>query len=124
MLRTIPTKEDPNLAVTYGSSFGFTMLMISQDPPPVVERITHSAIRVSREMIAVVPAPGRHHHIINTLGEAGVLSPELLGLAEQGFMTTDSRFVSREVGLLIAKTARQILRKTPPENQLFSEDLW
>lgn len=124
MLRTIPTKEDPKLVITYGTAFDFTMLMISQDPPPVVERITHSAIRVSREMIAVVPAPGRHHHIINTLGEAKILSPELLAMAEQGFMTTDSRFVGREVGLLIAKTARQILRKTPPENQLFSEDLW
>lgn len=43
---------------------------------------------------------------------------------EQGFVTTHGRYVDRRAGVAVAERARQLIRKTPPETKLFSEDLW
>ena len=41
----------------------------------------------------------------------------------EGFITSDNRFVSREVALKIATEAEQIFHKHPLERLLYSEDL-
>lgn len=43
--------------------------------------------------------------------------------AEQGFVTKNKMFVTREMAYLLADWFNQINVKHPPENQLFSEDL-
>jgi hypothetical protein len=47
-----------------------------------------------------------------------------IGLAAQGFLTSDDRFVCRRPALQIAREAKQLIRKTAPEDELFSEDVW
>lgn len=44
--------------------------------------------------------------------------------AEQGFIDQWGRFMDRAEALEVAKAANQILIKTPPEDRLFSEDLY
>lgn len=44
--------------------------------------------------------------------------------AEQGFIDQWGKFMDRAEALDVAKAANQILVKTGPENQLFSEDLY
>ena len=43
---------------------------------------------------------------------------------EQGFLTSDGRFVDRVEGLAIALAAGQVITKHGNPNQLFSEDMW
>ena len=43
--------------------------------------------------------------------------------AEQGFVTSNGKFVNRKVALRIAKHYNQINHKHFPEDMLFSEDL-
>ena len=43
---------------------------------------------------------------------------------EQGFIDKFGKFHDRSAALKIAKEANQLIRKTPPKNQLFSEDLY
>lgn len=69
-----------------------------------------------------VPAPGRHHHVIRLMADAG-LGPE--AQRHQGFMTDTGRYVDRREGLKIAEAANQIIRRTGnADDQLYSEDLW
>lgn len=42
----------------------------------------------------------------------------------QGFWTNKREFISREEALVVAKAAHQLIKKTPPEHKLFSEDCW
>lgn len=42
----------------------------------------------------------------------------------QGFILDDGRFVDRFEALAIAQANGQLIRKTQPEDRLFSEDLW
>jgi hypothetical protein len=107
-----------------------------QDPLDV-ERITHSTIMHRGEPWSV-PAPGRHHDVLNMLRER---FPEDANIenggsgfhGKQGFMTNKARFVDRAEGARIAIAAGQILevvdrdgisaRRFNPE-RLFSEDVW
>ena len=43
---------------------------------------------------------------------------------EQGFLDKNGKFHDRRAALKIAKEANQLIRKTPPEDRLFSEDLY
>ena len=43
---------------------------------------------------------------------------------EQGFIDSKGNFVDRKEACTIAKKANQIIKKHPPEDQLFSEDLY
>jgi hypothetical protein len=88
-----------------------------------VERIVRAAIRVGVAVISV-PRPGRHHHVISLAAENAI---EVGSQNEQGFLTSEGRFVDRAEGLLIAQAANQIGMKdgeTSNPHLLFSEDLW
>lgn len=88
---------------------------------PAQEEIFAAAIKDSEGSPVHLPRPARHHDIIRAMVDSGHEAP-ITG--EQGFVTTRGRFVDRKEGLEIATKAGQLIRKTPPEDVLFSEDLW
>lgn len=75
------------------------------------------------DVVVMTPRPGRHHHVINAMfaiaGDVAVGAE-----TEQGFLTSDGRFVDRKEGFRIAEEAGQIVTKHGPEDTLFSEDMW
>jgi hypothetical protein len=87
------------------------------------ERIDRAAVRCGDKVYSV-PRPGRHHDILRVIFEANDPLLPLITLRDQGFVTDQGRFVSREEACVIARAAGQILVKTNPEYQLFSEDVW
>lgn len=86
------------------------------------EYILSAAVR-SGDLIISIPRPARHHVIMQEI------SWQKLALTashdyEQGFLTSTGRFVGRIAGCQIAYRANQIINKSGPDNQLFSEDMW
>lgn len=65
----------------------------------------------------------RHHNLLHLMHEYGFTEPQVAKV-KQGFLTTKGRYVSREAALEIAKQANQLIKKTDPPHQLFSEDLF
>lgn len=88
------------------------------------ERIVRAACRWGSAVYSV-PPPGRHHHVFALEKPSVHTKP---GAEEQGFLTSEGRFVDRVEGLFIAQAAGQFNRPDlrPGENphQLYSEDLW
>jgi hypothetical protein len=88
--------------------------------PREICTIVAAAIRDHDGTVYSVPRPGRHHHVIRLMVEAGRPKP-ITG--EQGFVLEDGRFVNREEGAQMALASGQIEElHWPPD--LFSEDLW
>lgn len=89
-------------------------------------RIACVAIRDSRpgheQEVYSVPPPGRHHHVIALMVQAGCPKP-IKGGPYQGFLTDKGLFVSRKEAAAIALQSQQITHLKCPPN-LFSEDLW
>lgn len=87
----------------------------------MTERIVSAAICYGG-IVASVPRPGRHHDVIREWhAQTGQVTG---GKCEQGFVTSEGRFVDREEGLRIANLAEQILAKAGDPSRLFSEDMW
>lgn len=76
-------------------------------------------------LIFSLPRPARHHNVLWAMDADGY-DPDEMAQAEQGFTTSEGRFVGREEALLLAIENGQV----PPDvaknrsKQLFSEDLW
>ena len=99
-----------------------TKLLSELQPPPkrtttgVV--IVAAAIRVCGRFVVSVPAPGRHHDIINA---------EILRVGAsytEGFLTSAGTFVDRVNALELAIKAGQFNAPAEGKRELFSEDLW
>lgn len=71
------------------------------------------------DVVHTMPRPCRHHHILHSCFPFVSTDNK-----DQGFLTSDGRWVDREEGLTIAIAANQIIKKHPPESILFSEDMW
>lgn len=56
--------------------------------------------------------------------ELMILFPDEFKYAEQGFLTSDCRFVDRVEGLAIAKKYNQIVVKHGLDTELYSEDIF
>lgn len=69
----------------------------------------------------IIYAGLRHNNCIHHITERG---KHYKPSDPQGFLTTTGRFVDRIEGLAIATAAGQLIRKTNPQDILFSEDLW
>ena len=85
--------------------------------------IVSAAVRDSTGMIYSLPAPARHHHIVQNLRPLIAFRES----PEQGFLTSNGEFASRAVAKQIAIAAGQAMAAVAggysgPE--LFSEDLW
>jgi hypothetical protein len=90
-------------------------------PNPQTTRIAAAAI-CQGGVIYQLPPPARHHDIIRHMTSTLGIVPPVIG--EQGFVTSDGRFVCRRPALRIAREAGQIIQETAPAHGLFSEDVW
>lgn len=72
-----------------------------------------------QQLIYTMPAPKRHHDILHHMPGDSLE-------AEQGFITSEGKFVGRKAALVIAAWAKQVNEKDTinPGAGLFSEDLW
>jgi hypothetical protein len=95
--------------------------MVEVIAEPVTETIV--GVSIMRDGIpASLPKPYRHHHLILMLASIGEDTP-ITG--EQGFWTSNGRFVDRVEGKKIAVAAGQYKAATDPDLvDLYSEDLW
>jgi hypothetical protein len=80
--------------------------------------IVAAAVRVAGKFVLSVPAPGRHHDIIN----AGIFP--MNNAFTEGFLTSAGTFVDRENALELAVKAGQYNAPAAGKRELFSEDLW
>lgn len=99
------------------------------------ERITGVALLFGKTAPFVVAedAPKRHHDVIAKARDLG-LSVAAIAQAEQGFWTSEGRFVSRRVAMSIAQDAGQLrreevrggltLERVYAGPELYSEDVW
>lgn len=73
-----------------------------------------------------LPPPARHHTILNFM--ATVMNIEVIDVhpVNQGFLTSQGRFVNRTEAFYIADRNRQIRHKSGNQDKpvLYSEDLW
>lgn len=60
----------------------------------------------------------------NSHSEILMLYPEKFKGAEQGFLTSECKFVDRKEGLEIAKKYDQIIKKYGSNKELYSEDMF
>ena len=60
----------------------------------------------------------------NSHSELLIMFPDEFKDAEQGFLTSDCRFVDRVEGLAIAKKYNQIVVKHGLDTELYSEDIF
>jgi hypothetical protein len=84
-------------------------------------RIVSAAIRMDKNaLVLTLPAPARHHNVLEAAVSLGI---EVVGEHEQGFLTSEGRFVRRGAARRIAKAAGQ-LKGQPLSNVFTSEELW
>lgn len=72
-----------------------------------------------------MPAPARHHDILNTADQ--VIDNEDFGLLlgmEQGFLGSDGKFYGRVEAKHLVRDANQSTIRDCHPTELFSEDLW
>lgn len=73
-------------------------------------------------VVAFVPKPGRHHDVIRAWFEQTSMTTR--GENEQGFITSEGKFVNRHLAMGIALKHNQIIKKHGHPEMLFSEDMW
>lgn len=86
--------------------------------------IAVAVVDVDRQNMYSLPPKNRHHHVLREMLAAGIIG------GEEGFITDEYKFVTREVALIYAMSNKQ-LRIQPAASptdycgsELFSEDLW
>lgn len=88
-----------------------------------IETIVAASVRAFNVILSV-PAPGRHHHVLNNFSIAAEKNMAThSGPEDQGFLTSTGRFVDRIEGAEIALKSGQIKELSWPP-YLYSEDLW
>lgn len=94
------------------------------DRSRLMERVVSAAIQYDG-LIFSQPPPARHAHIVRSMQAVGLLK-DVHVVREQGFLTSLGRYVSREEGADVARTAGQLVGRTMTGSTrtLYSEDLW
>ena len=91
----------------------------------MAELITGVALLSGASGLHQLPAPNRHWNVIQDMIDRGFGDDTLE--AQQGFVTSSGRFVSRREALHLALSNGQVredARPVPNLPELFSEDLW
>lgn len=89
----------------------------------MLELTTITAAAIYHGAIVSLPAPARHFTILHTMSIVMGVDTTQIGPSQEGFLTSDGRFVNRVEAYHIAWKAGQLKEdKLTPE--LFSEDLW
>ena len=87
----------------------------------MTERVVAAAICMKKSGLVIsLPAPARHHNV--TIATVG-LGLDIIGEHEQGFLTSEGRFVRRAQARAIATKAGQLTGE-PLSNVFTSEELW
>ena len=89
----------------------------------MTERVTIVAAAVFHGSVISLPAPARHHTILHSMDCEMGIDTTTIPPANQGFLTSEGKFVNRVEAFYIAHRAGQIGAKDG-EPRLFSEDLW
>lgn len=85
----------------------------------MAERVVAAAM-IYNGVVCSLPAPARHNDIIRSIAEH--VGEEYWPInGETGFVTSEGRFVGRNVGMELARAAGQT---DSVSDTLFSEDLW
>lgn len=71
-----------------------------------------------------MPAPNRHHHVIQRIIGLTEVTHVDARNEDQGFLDAFGTYLDRRQALVAAIENNQLIRKTFPEDLLFSEDLW
>lgn len=114
--QTIVNTEEFEAAMRRASEAIREILPVKRTTTGVV--IVAAAIRVDGKFVLSVPAPGRHHDIINAELVRGSYA------FTEGFLTSAGTFVDRENALELAIKAGQYNAPAEGKRELFSEDLW
>lgn len=86
--------------------------------------ITAAAIRLPDGTVICLPPPARHHDVVRRALADGHAQAEVFS-ADQGFLTSEPRYVNRKIAWPIADVAGQLTRLPGgTEGLLFSENLW
>lgn len=80
-----------------------------------------AAIRINGE-IHSLPKPARHEDVVLS-AERSTGKPFIRRDENMGFLLSDGRFASRELALVIAEDARQLI-KAAKYNVLLTENVW
>lgn len=86
------------------------------------DRYVLAAAIVYERRVWTLPAPCRHHDLIEAIYNSngkGVNGTEL-----QGFVDSNGAFLTREQAFVLAKAAGQLIDSRSPGPVLFSEDVW
>lgn len=87
--------------------------------------IVAAAVKIPNEvyggdLIISQPPPARHFTLLHPLFDFGIKPYS----TDQGFLTSDGRFVDRVEAFVIAEQAGQLMWDPSVPGVLFSEDLW
>ena len=74
--------------------------------------------------VAIKTKEGKRYISRKCHAELLMLYPNEFKYAEQGFLTSDDRFVDRKEALKIATECKQIKNKTVNNDELYSEDIF
>lgn len=74
--------------------------------------------------VAMKTKDGKIRVCRNAHMELMVMFPDEFKYAEQGFLTSECKFVDREEALVIAKKYNQIIQKHGLDTELYSEDIF
>lgn len=89
----------------------------------MTERVTIVAAAILHGAVISLPAPARHHTILQSRDMEMSIDSTSVPPANQGFLTSEGKFVNRVEAFYIAYRAGQIGDKDG-NPRLFSEDLW
>jgi hypothetical protein len=85
------------------------------------ENIIAAAVRYNGDVYSALP-PARHSDCIMIVYE--IFGEDRTGHEEQGFITSENRFVDRVKAKEIAEKQGQLLPRASESRELFSEDAW
>lgn len=88
----------------------------SENPTPAT-RVVCAAIKMPSGMILCGV-----RHCDEIMYEQNSRQPMFEGI--QGFIDNRGNFLDRYEAMQLAESARQLIKKTPPEDRLFSEDIY
>ncbi len=95
--------------------------VVDHPPAGTLESIVAAAIRMDKSGAVIsLPQPARHCNVNIAAVSLGL---EIVRMHEQGFLTSEGRFVRRSPARRIAKAAGQ-LTGGPISNTFTSEELW
>ncbi len=90
---------------------------------PRERRVVAAAIW-HKGVLYTLPAPARHHHIIDHIWILSGDDFETVFTTGQGFVDQEGEFMDRRIARIVAEDAEQLKPGVPGRSYLMSEDVW